>query len=101
MGSQPDVCVSFKSDGEQHAVFAELNANNNVFVVALTSARKTFISFYMIEKILQVDDDGILIYVVPTKLWSTRLWQRSRHNSPRNLNTMQNASGQCIQETIA
>lgn len=67
MDSQPDVRVPFTPDGWQRAVLDELDANNSVFVVAPTSAGKTFISFYAMEKILRADDDGVLVYVAPTK----------------------------------
>lgn len=67
MDSQPDARVPFKPDGWQRAVLDDLDANNSVFVVATTSAGKTFISFYVMEKILRADDDEILVYVAPTK----------------------------------
>ncbi|KFZ08458.1 hypothetical protein V502_09341 [Pseudogymnoascus sp. VKM F-4520 (FW-2644)] len=58
---------SFVPDGWQRKVLDELDADNSVFVVAPTSAGKTFISFYAMENILRSDNDGILIYVAPTK----------------------------------
>lgn len=67
MDSQPDARVPFTPDGWQRAVLDELDANNSVFVVAPTSSGKTFISFYAMEKILRADDDGVLVYVAPTK----------------------------------
>ena len=38
-----------------------------MFVVAPTSAGKTFIAFYAMEKVLKADDEGVLVYVAPTK----------------------------------
>lgn len=57
----------FVPDGWQRKVLDELDADNSVFVVAPTSAGKTFISFYAMEKVLRADNDGILVYVAPTK----------------------------------
>lgn len=58
---------SFVPDGWQRKVLDELDAENSVFVVAPTSAGKTFISFYAMEKVLRADNEGVLIYVAPTK----------------------------------
>ena len=65
--SRADERVPFIPDGWQRAVLDELDAEHSVFVVAPTSAGKTFISFYAMEKVLRADDDSVLVYVAPTK----------------------------------
>ncbi len=67
LDSAPDSRVPFQPDGWQRKVLDELDAQNSVFVVAPTSAGKTFISFYAMEKILRGNDDHVLVYVAPTK----------------------------------
>ena len=59
--------TSFEPDGWQRKVLDELDANNSIFVVAPTSAGKTFISFYAMEQVLRGSNEGILVYVAPTK----------------------------------
>lgn len=66
--AKPDARVaSFEPDGWQRKVLDEIDGDRSVFVVAPTSAGKTFISFYAMEKVLRADDEGVLIYVAPTK----------------------------------
>ena len=68
LDAKPDARVSsFVPDGWQRDVLDQLDANNSVFVVAPTSAGKTFISFYAMEQVLRADNDGVLVYVAPTK----------------------------------
>jgi len=38
----------------------------SVLVVAPTSAGKTFVAYYALRKVLEADDEGVLIYVCPT-----------------------------------
>ncbi|KAA1476464.1 P-loop containing nucleoside triphosphate hydrolase protein [Dentipellis sp. KUC8613] len=67
MDSQYDTRVNFLPDAWQREVLDSLDADKSVLVVAPTSAGKTFISFYAMEKVLRGSDDGILVYVAPTK----------------------------------
>lgn len=65
--SQPDHRVDFQPDDWQIRVLNAIDADQSVFVVAPTSAGKTFISFYAMRKVLKADNDGVLVYVAPTK----------------------------------
>ena len=67
LDSKTDPRVPFEPDGWQRRVLDELDADRSIFVVAPTSAGKTFISFYAMERILKANDDGVLVYVAPTK----------------------------------
>lgn len=64
--SAPDSRVRFEPDGWQRSVLDAIDKNQSLFVTAPTSAGKTFISFYAMEKVLQADDDGVLVYIAPT-----------------------------------
>ncbi|TQW11334.1 DEAD/DEAH box helicase [Cordyceps javanica] len=64
----PDSRVpNFIPDAWQRKVLDAVDVDKSLFVVAPTSAGKTFISFYAMKQVLQSSDDGILVYVAPTK----------------------------------
>lgn len=64
----PDARVpNFVPDAWQRKVLDAIDSDKSLFVVAPTSAGKTFISFYAMKQVLQSSDDGILVYVAPTK----------------------------------
>ncbi|KAJ5560633.1 DEAD/DEAH box helicase [Penicillium frequentans] len=68
IGSLPDPRTpDFEPDLWQREVLDQIDAKKSAFIVAPTSAGKTFISFYAMKQILKEDDDGILVYVAPTK----------------------------------
>lgn len=65
--SRQDNRVPFNPDAWQVKVLDSIDANNSLIVIAPTSAGKTFISFYAMKKVLEESDDGVLVYVAPTK----------------------------------
>lgn len=65
--SQPDSRVPFEPDAWQRKVLDSIDADRSLLVIAPTSAGKTFISFYAMKKVLEESDDGVLVYVAPTK----------------------------------
>ncbi|EIW78173.1 P-loop containing nucleoside triphosphate hydrolase protein [Coniophora puteana RWD-64-598 SS2] len=67
MDSQPDRRVTFQPDAWQREVLDAIDEDKSLLVVAPTSAGKTFISYYAMERALRESDDGILVYVAPTK----------------------------------
>lgn len=58
---------NFRPDAWQRRVLDAIDDDKSLFVVAPTSAGKTFISFYAMKKVLQSSDEGVLVYVAPTK----------------------------------
>lgn len=67
LDSQPDSRVNFEPDAWQIDVLNKIDADESMLIVAPTSSGKTFISFAAMEKVLRESDDGIVIYIAPTK----------------------------------
>jgi len=62
-----DPRVSFTPDPWQVKFLDAIDKNHSILASAPTSAGKTFASFYCMRKVLREGDDGLVIYVAPTK----------------------------------
>jgi hypothetical protein len=66
-GSKDSRIMDFIPDKWQVDLLDVVDAGESVLVVAPTSSGKTFISYYAMEMCLRWDDDGIVIFIAPTK----------------------------------
>ncbi|KAK9901261.1 hypothetical protein WJX75_003106 [Coccomyxa subellipsoidea] len=59
--------LSFNPDPWQRKVLDAIDAQSSVVVCAPTSAGKTFISYYCMDRVLRGSKDGKVVFVAPTK----------------------------------
>ncbi|KAK4047372.1 hypothetical protein OIV83_005419 [Microbotryomycetes sp. JL201] len=67
LDSRPDPRVNFDPDAWQREVLDKIDRDESMLIIAPTSSGKTFISFAAMERVLRDSDDGVVIYVAPSK----------------------------------
>jgi predicted RNA-binding Zn-ribbon protein involved in translation (DUF1610 family) len=59
--------LGFKPDPWQQDIIGHVNNQKSIVISAPTSTGKTFIAFYVIEKVLRESNNGRVVFVCPTK----------------------------------
>lgn len=68
------VDLGFRPDPWQNELIEHVDRDRSILVSAPTSSGKTFIAFYVIEKILRENDDSVVVFCLPTKALTNQVF---------------------------
>jgi hypothetical protein len=89
LGSVTDVRVKFKPDSWQIRLLDTVDAYLSTLVCAPTGCGKTFACYYAMEKVLTFDNEGVCVFVCPSKA----LVQQVEHEVKARFSTKEYPSG--------
>ncbi|XP_053992997.1 uncharacterized protein LOC128884039 isoform X2 [Hylaeus volcanicus] len=89
LGSVTDVRVKFKPDSWQIRLLDTVDAYRSTLVCAPTGCGKTFACYYAMEKVLTFDNEGVCVFVCPSKA----LVQQVEHEVKARFSTKEYPSG--------
>ncbi|XP_034234769.1 probable ATP-dependent RNA helicase DDX60 isoform X2 [Thrips palmi] len=98
-GGKPDPRADgFIPDPWQVDLFNIIDKNQSAVVVAPTSSGKTYASYYCMEQVIRSSDDGVVVYVCPTKALVNQVYATIYARFKKNLPPGKTLLGICTKE---